>query len=70
MARERSDMPKQRNEGEGNKTADRAYRNRTREFVESGKVREAAEEARKALDGDEKEELKKAEKSGLRRGRH
>lgn len=33
------------NQGEGNKTADRNYREKTREFVESGKVEKAAEDA-------------------------
>lgn len=60
----------QRNEGEGNKTADREYRKRTREFVDSGKVPEAAEDARSAVEGDEKEELKEAEKTGMKPGRH
>lgn len=33
------------NQGEGNKTADRNYREKTREFVESGNVEKAAEDA-------------------------
>jgi hypothetical protein len=61
---------KQRNEGEGNKTADRQYRKHTEEFVKSGKVSEAAEDAREAFEGDEKAELKRAEKAGVKRGRH
>jgi len=60
----------QKNEGEGNKTADREYRERTREFVESGKVPEAADEALDAVESDENEDLKEAEKTGLKRGRH
>ena len=41
MAKDDSDKP-----GEGNREADRHYRERTREFVESGRVDEAAEKAR------------------------
>lgn len=61
---------KQRNEGEGNKSADRAYRKDTKDFVDSGKVSGAAEKARKAVESDKKDELKKAEKVGVRHARH
>ena len=37
---------KKKIQGEGDKEADRHYRDRTREFVESGRVEEAAERAR------------------------
>jgi len=50
------------NEGEGNKTAARRYDDATEKFVESGKVDEAAREAKKAIDGPEGEELRRAEK--------
>lgn len=53
-----------KNEGEGNKTADRNYREDVQAFVESGKVDEAAEKAREALDGPEAAELEKAESDG------
>lgn len=53
-----------KNEGEGNKTADREYRKDTRDFIEDGKVDKAAEKARKAVEGDEAESLRKAEKAG------
>lgn len=55
---------KQKNEGEGNRTADREYREDTREFVKSGRVDEAAEKARDAIDGEEKEALDRAEEAG------
>jgi hypothetical protein len=42
MSRE-SDGP----QGEGDREADRRYREKTREFVKSGRVDEAAQEARK-----------------------
>lgn len=63
-------MAKQKNEGEGNKSADRAYRKSTEKFVKSGKVQDAAEDARQAVEGDERKELKEAEKAGQKRARH
>ncbi len=53
-------MSTDKNEGEGNKTADRRYRQKTRNFVESGKVHDAAEEAAN-LSREELEESKRAE---------
>jgi hypothetical protein len=50
-----------KNEGEGNRTADRRYREDVRRHVESGAPEPAAEEAQKALEGPEAEELRKAE---------
>jgi hypothetical protein len=54
-----------RNESEGNKTAAREYNEAQRRFVESGKVDEKAQEAKKALDAD-KRELQRAEAVGNR----
>ena len=51
------------NEGEGNKTADRRYREKTREFVESGGVEDAASQ-HENLSAEEKEKLRKAEEEG------
>ncbi len=53
-----------RNEGEGNRSADRDYRKDTRDFIESGKVDKAAEKAKAAVEGEEADSLKKAEKIG------
>lgn len=53
-----------KNEGEGNRSADRDYRKDTRDFIESGKVDKAAEKAKAAVEGDEADSLKKAEKIG------
>jgi hypothetical protein len=53
-----------KNEGEGNRTADRKYREDVRRHVESGAVEPAAEEAREALEGPEAEELHRAEEEG------
>jgi hypothetical protein len=51
--------------GEGNREADRRYRESTRKFVDSGAVEPAAKEARRAVDDPaEREELKEAEKAG------
>ncbi len=53
-----------RNEGEGNRSADREYREDVRRHVESGAVEPAAKEAEKTLDGPEAEELRRAEEAG------
>ena len=56
--------------GEGNRTADRRYREATREFIAEGKVAHAADEARRALDDDdEREELERAERAGRARAK-
>jgi hypothetical protein len=55
----RKDQPK--NEGEGNKTADRHYREGVRRHVESGASGPAAKEAERALDSEAGEELRRAE---------
>ena len=60
---------KQKNEGEGNRTADRKYREDTRDFVEGGQVSEAAEKAREAVEGDEKDALDRAEQAGKKPAR-
>jgi hypothetical protein len=60
----------QQNEGEGNKTAARHYNEDTRKFVKDGKVEQAAKDAEKALDGAEGQELRKAEREGLKHSRH
>lgn len=50
-----------KNEGEGNRTADRNYREGVRRHVESGASEPAAEEAEHVLEGPEADELRKAE---------
>jgi len=59
----------QQNQGEGNRTADREYRNDTRQFVKSGKVSDASKKARDAIEGKEKEELERAEEAGKKPAR-
>ena len=48
------------NQGEGNKEADRRYREKTTEFARSGRVEGAARAAEEALEGPEGEELERA----------
>jgi hypothetical protein len=52
-----------RNEGEGNRTADRKYREGVRRHLESGASKPAAQEAQQALESTEAEELRKAEEA-------
>jgi hypothetical protein len=56
----------QRNEGEGNRTAAKAYNKATTAFAKSGKVGAAAQRAKKSLDTAEVVELKRAEAIGRR----
>lgn len=56
-----------KNEGEGNRTADRQYREGVRRHVESGASDAAAEEAQRSIEGAEAEELRKAEESARAR---
>jgi uncharacterized protein (TIGR02284 family) len=55
---------KQRNEGEGNKTAAKEYNDATRKYAESGKVDKQAEAAARARDSAERKELDRAERAG------
>ncbi len=56
----------QANEGEGNRTAARAYNSDAQRFAKSGKVEEKAKEARRAVDSPEKKSLERAEAEGRR----
>ena len=49
--------------------AGRAYDEGVKEFEKSGRVAEAAEKARKALDSPERDELEKAQETARRRGK-
>jgi hypothetical protein len=57
--------PDQQNEGEGNRTAARAYNKAATDFAQSGKVEKAAESAAKASPA-EQEEARRAEETGRR----
>ncbi len=59
-------MTEQRNEGEGNHTAARAYNKAQTGFAHGGKVEAAAKDAARAVDGPEGEALRKAEQEGKR----
>ena len=52
------------NEGEGSQTGARQYNEATRDFVKSGKVKQAAEDAARAVDGPEGKALRDAEAEG------
>jgi hypothetical protein len=54
-----------RNEGEGNKSADRNYREATQKFVESERGREAIEKAGE-VDASEEREIERAEEEAKR----
>ena len=58
--------PTQKNEGEGNRTAARNFNEKQQAFAKSGKVEEKAQEARRAVDSAEGEELRQAELIGKR----
>ena len=51
-------------EGEGSYSGTRDYNERTRRFIDKGKVDKAAKEAERAMDSDEAAELKRAEAQG------
>jgi hypothetical protein len=57
-------MATQANEGEGNRTAARAYNKGVQDFEKTGQVDKKAREAADALDGPEAADLKKAEETG------
>lgn len=56
-----------KNEGEGNKTADREYREAATRHAKSGRSEAKAREAEDALDEDS-EELEEAEREGKSKG--
>jgi len=58
---------RQKNEGEGNRTAAREYNKATTAFAHSGKVAPAAKRAKESLEGPEGAQLRKAELTGLRK---
>jgi hypothetical protein len=60
-------MAAQQNEGEGNKTAARTFNKEQSQFAQSGKVKPAAEDAERAVEGPEGAALRKAEEAGKSR---
>ena len=55
-------IPRDRNEGEGNKSAALIFDRSESEFAKSGDVEGKAKEAESALEGPERDELERAEK--------
>jgi len=54
--------------GEGNRAADRRYRDATKRFIDEGKVEPAADEAREAVEDEaQRAELERAEEAGRKR---
>jgi hypothetical protein len=66
MANPENDRDRKSEEpGEGNREADRRYRESTERFVRSGAVEPAADEARRAVDDpSQRRELEDAERAG------
>ncbi len=63
MERKDKDKDKDKVEGEGSYTGSKDYNERTKKFVESGKVEQAAEDA-KPKSEQEAHEMQKAERIG------
>jgi hypothetical protein len=59
-----SERRKSPNEGEGSRTAARDYNQRTERFIQSGRVEKSAEEAERAIEGREGNDLREAERAG------
>jgi hypothetical protein len=57
-----------KNEGEGNKTADREYRQGATKHAQSGQSDQKAKEAEEALDSEEGSDLREAEQATKHRG--
>jgi hypothetical protein len=58
-----------KNEGEGSRSAARAYNAGVKKHIDAGKVKPAAERAKKAVDSAENPELRDAEKTGAAKAR-
>lgn len=59
-----------KNEGEGSRSAARAYNAGVKEHIDAGKVKPAAEKAKQAVESSENAELRDAEKKGESKARH
>jgi hypothetical protein len=64
-----SEAERQVNEGEGSRTAARAYNRKAKDFAEKGPVEQQARKAKADLEGPKGEELRKAEAKGRSRAR-
>ena len=61
--------PKDKIQGEGDKEADRKYRKRTTEFLQSDKGQEALRKAGKKVSPEEEKKLREAEEKGKARAK-
>ena len=52
------------NQGEGNRREPKAYNDATTDFTKSGKVEKQAQKARRDLEGEAGDELRRAEEEG------
>jgi hypothetical protein len=68
MEREEKDTDKDKVEGEGSYTGTKDYNQRTKKFIDAGKVEEAAHEAEPKSE-EEKHAMQKAEKIGKQRAK-
>jgi hypothetical protein len=59
--------PESKNEGEGNRTAARAYNERAETHTRKADVEAEAQDAKAAMDGDERAELESARESAKTR---
>lgn len=55
---------KDRNEGEGSRSAANRYNEKTRDFAKSGRVDKQAHKARRAVESGQRSDLGKAEQAG------
>ncbi len=60
----RSGQGKSPNEGEGSRSAARDYNQRTQRFIHEGRVDKSAEDAKHAVDSEERDQLLEAERIG------
>jgi hypothetical protein len=69
MMQENAKARDRKNQGEGNRDADKRYREDAKDFVRSHDTDELGDKARTALEGDQGENLKKAEKAGRKKAK-
>ncbi|MCA9516905.1 MAG: hypothetical protein KC635_18310 [Myxococcales bacterium] len=65
----KSEKRRTKNEGEGNRTADRRYREGVREHIRESDVESEAKAAEEALAGKEGQSLREAEEAGKNRAK-
>ncbi len=71
MANQQKPGSGQQNQGEGNRDAARQYNAETEAFAkDKGRVKDAAEAAKQAIDGKDGKTLTEAEKHGLSKAKH